>query len=68
MTSTLLLCILFSTRTFINEAFSHNDFLKNLEKVQLNEMVDCMYIREFDRGQFICREGQAGTELYVLAG
>eukprot|EP00731_Ephydatia_muelleri_P017650 Em0010g748a len=56
------------TRTFINEAFNHNDFLKNLEKVQLNEMVDCMYIREFDRGQFICREGQAGTELYVLAG
>lgn len=60
--------IFYSTRTFINEAFNRNDFLKNLEKVQLNEMVDCMYIREFEKGQFICREGQTGTELYVLAG
>ena len=39
----------------------------NLDKVQLNEIVECMYEREYQREQLICREGGVGTQLYVLA-
>lgn len=64
----LMHCILYSSRTFINEALNKNDFLKNLQKDQINEIIDCMYMKEFDKGQFICREGAVGTQLYVLSG
>ena len=42
--------------------------MRNLEKVQISEIVDCMFRQEFKEGQFICREGAVGTELYVIAG
>ena len=60
--------IIFSSRIFINEALNSNEFLKNLQKVQIDEIVDSMYIRDFAKGQFICHEGDVGTQLYVLAG
>ena len=50
------------------KAIHDNDFLRNLEKVQISEIVDCMFQREFAQGQFICREGGVGTQLYVIAG
>lgn len=56
------------SKELIIKAINGNDFLKNLEKVQINEIVDCMYIREFAADQYICREGGVGTQLYVLAG
>ena len=49
-------------------AISSNEFLKNLEKIQISEIVDCMYERKFMQDQFICRTGAIGTELYVIAG
>ena len=49
------------------KAIHSNDFLRNLEKVQASEIVDCMYPQEFKSGQFVCREGAVGTELYVIA-
>lgn len=52
----------------ILKAISNNDFLKNLEKLQINEIVDCMSPLEFKQDQYICREGAVGTELYVIAG
>lgn len=48
-------------------AISGNEFLKNLEKIQISEIVDCMYERKFMPEQFICRTGAIGTELYVIA-
>eukprot|EP00731_Ephydatia_muelleri_P017621 Em0010g719a len=55
------------SKELIIKAINGNDFLKNLEKVQINEIVDCMYIRDFAADQYICREGGVGTQLYVLA-
>ena len=51
----------------IAEAINDNDFLKNLDKKQIAEIVGCMYQREFKQHQFICKEGGVGTQLYVLA-
>ena len=58
----------YRSKELIIKAINGNDFLKNLEKVQINEIVDCMYIRDFAADQYICREGGVGTQLYVLAG
>lgn len=65
--SVLIYCACRSKELII-KAINGNDFLKNLEKVQINEIVDCMYIRDFAADQYICREGGVGTQLYVLAG
>ena len=50
------------------KAIQNNDFLRNLERVQVAEIVDCMYERAFTKEQFICRENSVGTQLYVIAG
>ena len=41
-----------------------NDFLKNLDGGQVREIVDSMYPREFERGSFVIREGDAGIQNY----
>lgn len=38
-----------------------NDFLKNLDGGQVREIVDSMYPREFERGSYVIREGDAGN-------
>ena len=55
------------SKDIIHKAIHDNDFLRNLEKVQIAEIVDCMYEREFRKEQYICREGGVGTQLYVIA-
>jgi cGMP-dependent protein kinase len=52
----------------IFRAITTNDFLKNLEKVQINEIVESMHQKEFKADQYVCREGAIGTELYVISG
>ncbi len=37
-----------------------NDFLKNLDASQVREIVESMYPREFEKGSFVIREGDAG--------
>ena len=59
--------IRFSSKKLIAEAINDNDFLKNLDKKQIAEIVGCMYQREFKQHQYICKEGGVGTQLYVLA-
>jgi cGMP-dependent protein kinase len=51
----------------IFRAITTNDFLKNLEKVQINEIVESMHQKEFKADQYVCREGAIGTELYVIS-
>lgn len=67
---TLHMCITWHHRAkeLITKAIQNNDFLRNLERVQISEIVDCMYEREFSKEQYICREGGVGTQLYVIAG
>lgn len=37
-----------------------NDFLKNLDSSQVREIVDSMFSREFQKGSYVIREGEAG--------
>lgn len=61
-------CLYYRSKDLIVRAINANDFLKNLEKVQVTEIVECMFPVEFKQDQFICREGAVGTELYVITG
>ena len=56
------------SKELITKAINENDFLRNLGSLQISEIVDCMFRREFTKEQFICREGSVGTELYVISG
>ena len=44
----------------IKDAVMENDFLKNLDASQVREIVESMYPREFEKGSFVIREGDAG--------
>lgn len=54
-------------KDLIMKAIADNEFMRNLEPVQINEIIDCMYAREFKREQFVIREGGVGTQLYVIS-
>jgi cGMP-dependent protein kinase len=54
-------------KDLIMKAIADNDFMRNLEPVQCNEIVECMYEREFRREQYVIREGGVGTQLYVIS-
>ena len=45
-----------------------NDFTKNFDVAQTREIVECMYPKNFEQGDIIIREGDAGSEFYVAAG
>jgi hypothetical protein len=44
----------------IKDAVMENDFLKNLDATQVREIVESMYPREFEKGSYVIREGDAG--------
>ncbi|TPP67056.1 cGMP-dependent protein kinase isozyme 1 [Fasciola gigantica] len=54
-------------QNLIREAIENNDFLRHLDKVQIEEIVCCMYKRNILQGSYIIREGQSGDALYVVA-
>lgn len=44
-----------------------NDFLKHIDSLQIRELVESMYSREFSTGEYVIREGEVGAHLYVSA-
>lgn len=54
------------SRELIKAAILSNDFLKNLDMTQINEIVDCMYPVNYPRGSIIIKEGDVGSIMYVL--
>lgn len=44
-----------------------NDFLKNIDASQVRELVDSMYSKCMEAGEFVIREGEVGAHLYVSA-
>ena len=46
----------------IKDAVMENDFLKNLDATQVREIVESMYPREFEKGSYVIREGDAGKQ------
>lgn len=55
------------SRQEIRNALRNNEFLKNLDAVQLQEIVSCMYEHSIVEGCYIIREGEDGHHLYVAA-
>ncbi|GLH08673.1 cGMP-dependent protein kinase, isozyme 1 [Gryllus bimaculatus] len=55
------------SKQLIKDAIMDNDFLKNLDSSQVREIVDSMYPREYPKGSYVIREGEAGSHLYVSA-
>ncbi|XP_071748038.1 cGMP-dependent protein kinase, isozyme 2 forms cD4/T1/T3A/T3B isoform X2 [Lepeophtheirus salmonis] len=43
-----------------------NDFMKNLELGQIQEIVDCMYVMKYSQGSLIIKEGDVGSIVYVM--
>ncbi|XP_055031693.1 cGMP-dependent protein kinase 1 isoform X1 [Misgurnus anguillicaudatus] len=54
------------SKELIKEAILDNDFMKNLELSQIQEIVDCMYPVEYDQESCIIREGDVGSLVYVM--
>ncbi|KAK1881879.1 cGMP-dependent protein kinase 1 [Dissostichus eleginoides] len=50
----------------IKDAILDNDFMKNLELSQIQEVVDCMYPVDFGPDACIIREGDVGSLVYVM--
>ena len=60
--------IVYSSKHLIKTALKNNDFLKNLDKSQVHEIVNCMYQECFKEGDYIIRENDAGDHFFVSAG
>lgn len=45
-----------------------NDFLRQLAKEQVIELVECMYEMRARAGQWVIQEGEPGDRLFVVAG
>lgn len=57
---------LFRTKTLIRKAINENDFMKNLEEAQTEEIVECMYPVKYNSGSCIIKEGEIGSLVYAL--
>ena len=50
----------------IKNAILDNDFMKNLEEFQIDEITQCMYPVEYQREAFVIKEDDVGSALYVI--
>ncbi|XP_078579216.1 cGMP-dependent protein kinase 1-like isoform X2 [Branchiostoma floridae x Branchiostoma japonicum] len=55
-----------TSKDLIKAAILDNDFMKNLETSQIQEIVDCMYPVEYSKDQVIIKEGDVGSLVYVM--
>ncbi|KAG8134328.1 hypothetical protein E2320_007451 [Naja naja] len=56
-----------SEKKLITDALSRNQFLKRLDPQQIRDMVECMYGRTYQQGNYIIKQGEPGNHLFVLA-
>ncbi|KAF1759834.1 hypothetical protein GCK72_016301 [Caenorhabditis remanei] len=56
-----------SAKQMIRDAVQKNDFLKQLAKEQIIELVNCMYEMRARAGQWVIQEGEPGDRLFVVA-
>lgn len=57
-----------SVKKFLTDALNKNRYLKRLEGQQLRDMVECMYEKTYQKGEYVIKQGEAGNHLFVLAG
>lgn len=55
------------SKQLIKDAIMDNDFLKHIDSLQIRELVESMFSREFSTGDYVIREGEAGAHLFVSA-
>ncbi|VDM38042.1 unnamed protein product [Toxocara canis] len=55
------------SKQLIRDAVQKNDFLRQLAKEQVIELVECMYEMRARAGQWIIQEGEPGDRLFVVA-
>uniref|UniRef100_A0A0K0FYZ6 cGMP-dependent protein kinase n=1 Tax=Strongyloides venezuelensis TaxID=75913 RepID=A0A0K0FYZ6_STRVS len=56
-----------SDKRLIREAVQKNDFLRQLEKEQVIEIVESMYEWKVPPGEWVIREGEPGERVFVVA-
>lgn len=56
------------TKEFLTNAIFDNDFMKNLESDQIENIVECMYPVEFAKNSIIIKEGDVGNIVYITQG
>ncbi|GMT22092.1 hypothetical protein PFISCL1PPCAC_13389, partial [Pristionchus fissidentatus] len=56
-----------AAKQLIRDAVHKNDFLKQLAKEQIIELVECMYEMRARSGQWVIQEGEPGDRLFVVA-
>ncbi|KAK2563745.1 cGMP-dependent protein kinase 1, partial [Acropora cervicornis] len=56
------------SKELIKDAILDNDFLKKLEASQIREVVECMCEKKWKKDEFVIKEGDQGSDLYVLEG
>ena len=56
------------TKELLKASLFDNDFMKNLEVDQIDNIVDCMYSVEFAEGSLIIKEGHVGNIVYIVEG
>ncbi|XP_075996929.1 cGMP-dependent protein kinase 1-like isoform X2 [Genypterus blacodes] len=54
------------SKALIKEAILDNDFMKNLDVSQIQQIVDCMHPVNYGKDACIIREGDAGSLVYVM--
>ncbi|GBN76791.1 cGMP-dependent protein kinase, isozyme 2 forms cD4/T1/T3A/T3B [Araneus ventricosus] len=62
----MLLSVIHSSKELIQRAILENDFMKNLETVQIREITDCMYPVEYGQDSVIIKEGDIGSVVFVM--
>lgn len=63
-----LLLPLNSVKKLLTDALNKNQYLKRLELQQIKDMVECMYERTYQQGEYVIKQGEPGNHLFVLAG
>jgi cGMP-dependent protein kinase len=58
----------YSSKELIKKAILENDFMKNLDTSQIQEIVECMYPVMKPSGTMIIEEGEVGQLVYVMEG
>lgn len=56
----------FRTRNLIKSAILDNDFMKNLDPLQIEEITDCMFPVEYMAESYIIKEGEVGSVVFVM--
>uniref|UniRef100_A0A667YUC8 cGMP-dependent protein kinase n=1 Tax=Myripristis murdjan TaxID=586833 RepID=A0A667YUC8_9TELE len=56
-----------SVKKLLTDALNKNQYLKRLELQQIKDMVECMYERTYQQGEYVTKQGEPGNHLFVLA-